>query len=44
MCVRLVPIGGPEMGGPVELDGALRILAERTVHDTDVEMEVCVQG
>ena len=38
-----VPVGGREMGGLVELDRALGILAEHTVDDTDVEMEVCVQ-
>ena len=31
------------MGGLVELDRALGILAEHAVDDTDVEMEVCVQ-
>ena len=32
------------MGGVVELDRALGILAEHTVYDTDVEVEVSVQG
>ncbi len=32
------------MGGFVELDRALGILAEHAVDDTDVEMEVRVQG
>ena len=31
------------MGGLVELDGALGILAEHAVDDTDVEVEVRVQ-
>ena len=31
------------MGGLVELDGARAILAEQTVDDTDVEMEVSVE-
>ena len=31
------------MGGLVELDGALGILAEHAVDDTDVEMEASVQ-
>ena len=41
--VELVPVGGREMGGRVELDRALRILAEHAVDDTDVEVEVSVQ-
>ena len=42
--LELLPVGGREMGGLVELDRALGILAEHTVDDTHVEMEVCVQG
>ena len=41
--LQLVPVGGREMGGLVELDRALAILAEHTVDDTDVEVEVSVQ-
>ena len=41
--LELVPVGGREMGGLVELDRAQGILAEHTVDDTDVEMEVSVQ-
>ena len=41
--LQLIPVGGREMGGLVELDRALGILAEHTVDDTDVEVEVCVQ-
>ena len=40
--LQLVPVGGREMDGLVELDRALGILAEHAVDDTDVEMEVCV--
>ena len=41
--LELVPVGGREVGGFVELDRALGILAEHAVDDTDVEMEVSVQ-
>ena len=41
--LELVPVGGREVGGLVELDRALGILAEHAVDDTDVEMEVSVQ-
>ena len=41
--LKLVPVGGREVGGLVELDSALGILAEHAVDDTDVEMEVRVQ-
>ena len=41
--LELVPVGGHEVGGLVELDRALGILAEHAVDDTDVEMEVSVQ-
>ncbi len=41
--LQLLPVGGREMGGLVELDRALGILAEHAVDDTDVEMEVSVQ-
>ncbi len=41
--LKLVPVGGREMGGLVELDRALGILAEHAVDDTDVEMEVRVE-
>ena len=41
--LELVPVGGCEMGGLVELDRALGILAEHAVDDTDVEMEVSVE-
>ena len=41
--LQLVPVGGREMGGLVELDRALGILAEHAVDDTDVEMEGSVQ-
>ena len=41
--LELVPIGGREMDGLVELDRARGILAEHAVDDTDVEMEVSVQ-
>ncbi len=41
--LELLPVGGREMGGLVELDRALGILAEHTVDDTDVEVEVSVQ-
>ncbi len=37
--LKLVPVGDGEMGGLVELDRALGILAEHAVDDTDVEME-----
>ena len=37
------PVGSREMGGLVELDRALGILAEHAVDDTDVEMEVSVK-
>ena len=40
---HLVPVGGREMGGLVELDRAQGILAEHAVDDTDVEVEVSVQ-
>jgi hypothetical protein len=42
--LELIPIGGREVGGLVELDQALGILLEHAVDDTDVEMEVRVQG
>ena len=41
--LELVPVGGREMGGLVELDRALGILAEHAVDDTDVEVEVSVE-
>ncbi len=41
--LELVAVGCREMGGLVELDRALGILAEHAVDDTDVEMEVSVQ-
>ena len=41
--LELVPVGGREVDGLVELDRALGILAEHAVDDTDVEMEVGVQ-
>ena len=41
--LEFAPVGWGEMGGLVELDRALAILAEHTVDDTDVEMEVRVQ-
>ena len=41
--LELVPVGGREMGGLVELDRALGILTEHAVDDTDVEMEVSVE-
>ena len=41
--LEFVPVGGCEMGGLVELDRALGILAEHAVDDTDVEMEVSVE-
>ena len=41
--LQLVPVGDREMGGLVELDRALGILAEDAVDDTDVETEVSVQ-
>ncbi len=40
--LELVPVGDREMGGLIELDRALGILAEHAVDDTDVEMEVRV--
>ena len=40
--LELIPVGGREMGGLIELDRALGILAEHAVDDTDVEMEVGV--
>ena len=40
--LELVPVGDREMGGLIELDRALGILAEHAVDDTDVEMEVGV--
>ena len=42
--LQLVPVGGREMAGFVELSRAQGILAEHTVDDTDVEVEVSVQG
>ena len=42
--LQLVPVGGRKMGGLVQLDRAQGILAEHTVDDTDVEVEVSVQG
>ena len=42
--LELVPVGGLEMGGLVELGRAQWILAEHAVDDTDVEVEVSVQG
>ncbi len=42
--LELVPVGGREVGGLVELDRALGILAEHAVDDTDMEVEVSVQG
>jgi hypothetical protein len=42
--LELVPAGGREVGSLVELDRALGILAEHTVDDTDVEMEMSVEG
>jgi hypothetical protein len=41
--LELAPVGSREMGGLVELDRAQGILAEHTVDDTDMEMEVSVQ-
>ena len=41
--LEFVPVGSREVGGLVELDRALRILADHAVDDTDVEMEVSVQ-
>ena len=41
--LELIPVGGREMGGLVELDRAQGILAEHAVDDTDVEMEVSVE-
>jgi hypothetical protein len=41
--LELIPVGGREMGGLVELDRALGILAEHAVDDTDVEVEVSVE-
>ena len=41
--LELIPVGGREMGGLVELDRALGILAEHAVDDTDVEVEVSVK-
>ncbi len=35
--LELIPVGGREMGGLVELHRALGILAEHAVDDTDVE-------
>jgi len=37
--LELIPVGGREMGGLVELDRALGILAEHAADDTDVEVE-----
>ena len=37
--MELIPVGGREMGGLVELDRALGILAEHAADDTDVEVE-----
>ena len=37
--LELVPGGGREMGGLVELERALGILAEHAVDDTDVKVE-----
>ena len=42
--LHLVPVGGREMGGLVELDRAQGILAEHAVDDTDVEVEVEVEA
>ena len=42
--LEFAPFGWGEVRGLVELDRALGILAEHTVDDTDVEMEVSVQG
>ena len=41
--LEFAPVGWGEMGGLVELDRALGILAEHAVDDTDVEMKVSVQ-
>ncbi len=41
--LELIPVGGREVGGFVELDRAQGILTEHAVDDTDVEMEVSVQ-
>ena len=41
--LEFAPVGGREMGGLVELDRALGILAEHAVDDTNMEMEVRVQ-
>ena len=41
--LELVPVGGREMGGLVELDQAQGILAEHAVDDTDMEVEVEVR-
>ena len=41
--LKLLPVGGREMGGLVELDRALGILTEHAVADTDVEVEVSVE-
>ena len=41
--LEFVPVGSREVGGLVELDRALGILAEHAVDDTDVEMEVSVK-
>jgi len=42
--LELIPVGSREMGGLVELDRAQGILAEHAVDDTDVEVEVSVEG
>ena len=42
--LELIPVGGREMDGFVELDRALGIRAEHAVDDTDVETEVSVQA
>ena len=41
--LELIPVGGREMGGLVELDRAQGVLAEHAVDDTDVEVEVSVE-
>ena len=41
--LEFVPVGSREVGGLVELDRALGILAEHAVDDTDVEMKVRVE-
>jgi len=42
--LELIPVGGREMGGLVELDRAQGILAEHAVDDTDVEVDGEISG